>query len=416
MSPQPISLQTLERSSSICRNLLYHRTMILEPIRYMAFRNMKHLSNVMPHHPKPVTADIGSPESYLWIELIQDEMLQDQGIDSSAPNRWLLQLATFTPVKLYEALLYAEIEYLEKWRAEYPLSSNDNLNHFLHSQGDFTERSKQFRDGILHPNEQSIPSEQACLLSGSFNELPQLQRTIDTIVSEVQQTLRLELQRFLMTLPELQRWHCNRNFLLWLSNDDSTFHDDELPAQMLQGMEILNKEHPRISREADSVLPTAYQLETNERVLRCMTNLHSPGTVGGPDEENALQPKVDPRFLKHLEFALNPANGAAQGRHFNQVVRNLPSYIFLLNAVGVLLNETMDRIPLSSVTTNNDDTSDYIRTAMEELTLYQRQSLAGLAKANMALLQGLVQASRTYAVRIQKWRTHTSTLLLPART
>lgn len=161
MNLQPVTLPTLEKSTAIYRNLMYHRTMILEPVRKIAFRNMRHLSKAIANHPRPDQADIKSSEAATWIEQIHHQMLNDQGMESSDLNRLLVQKATFTPVKLYVALLYAEIECLRKWRDEYPLVSNTDLGSFLQEQRDFIEHSKQFRHGLLHPNDQSIPSENA---------------------------------------------------------------------------------------------------------------------------------------------------------------------------------------------------------------------------------------------------------------
>ena len=112
MNAQPADLQTLHFRTTVLRNLIYHRVLILEPIRRMAFRNMRHLSDAMADHPVPAHAEVGSVEFNKWVRELQDRMLRDQGSESSELDRVLIQIATFTPVKLYLGLLYAEIEYL----------------------------------------------------------------------------------------------------------------------------------------------------------------------------------------------------------------------------------------------------------------------------------------------------------------
>ena len=149
-------MPSLERSTAIYRHVMYHRSLILEPIKQIAFRNMRHLSSAMANHPKPKRADIHSSGEQAWIERIQDQMLKDQGVEPSTLDRLLIHKATLTPVKLYEALLYAEIEFLDKWKNEFGLSGHNDLHEFLQAEDEFIERSKDFRHGILHPNEQSI--------------------------------------------------------------------------------------------------------------------------------------------------------------------------------------------------------------------------------------------------------------------
>ena len=389
---QPLSeLQALERSTAIYRNLMYHRVLILEPIRRMAFRNMRHLSSAIAELPKPKNENIGSNDSSAWTKQIQDRMLKDQGREPSDLNRVLVHTATFTPVKLYLALLYAEIESLTNRKSEYPLFNNTDLSEFLLDRTDFIERSKQFRHGILHPNEQSIPSEEAWVGSGFQNELPEVQRTVDSIADRLRATLRQDIDSALEELPEFQQWHCYWGFLTWLSDDESTLLSDATYGELIREIDRMGKEYERICREADSTELTAVQLDTNQRILQCMTNLHMPNIHDVLGEVN-VQPKMNVRFLRRVEFSETLPSGVTVGdRHLSNVISNLSNYNFIIDAVGVLLNETMERIPLGDASTP-EGSNDRIPAAMELLTLYERQSIAGLAKVCVALLYGLVQA------------------------
>ena len=307
MNAQPAGLRTLHFRTAVLRNLIYHRALILEPIRRMAFRNMRHLSDAMAEDGLPADAEVGSVGFNEWVRKLQDRMLRDQGSESSELDRALIQIATFTPVKLYLGLLYAEIEYLEQQADGHPLSGNQDLRDFLRDKGDLVDHSKRFRHGMLHPSGQSISSEEAWISSGFHHDLPRAQMTIDTIIREARETLRLEVESALLELPELQRWHCYQDFLTWLSNNDATLLNDARHNQLIQEIERQNNEYPSILRAAESTQPTEVQLETNGLLFQSLKNLHHPGALGGEvSEEDSPQPGMDPRFLKRVEFAANP--------------------------------------------------------------------------------------------------------------
>ena len=179
-----------------------------------------------------------------WVRELQDRMFRDQGYESSQLNRVLIQVATFTPVKLYLALLYAEIEYLEKRVGEPPFSSNHDLHDLLRGYSDLIEHARRFRDGMLHPSERSIPSEEAWISSGFHRNLPRVQMTIDAIIREARETLRSEVASALLELPDLQRWHCYQDFLAWLSNDAATLFNDTRYNQLIREIKRQNDEYP----------------------------------------------------------------------------------------------------------------------------------------------------------------------------
>lgn len=230
------------------------------------------------------------------------------------------------------------------------------------------------------------------MLSGFQNEFPALQRRLDTIISGVRTPLHSDIQRVLTALPELQQWHCYAGFLSWLSNDDATILNDELYSQLVQEIDRLGKEYPRICQESDSTQLTARQLDLNKRISQCMTNLHPPNANDDLEEES-VQPKMTPRFFRRVEFMDTPPSGITAGdRHLDNVINNLPNYNFIIDAVGILLNETAERVSLGTAAGEPDEANDRILSAMEKLALYERQFIAGLAKVSAALIYGLVQA------------------------
>ena len=393
MNVHQLTLRTLEKSTAIYRNVMYHRNMILESMRHIAFRNMRHLGKAIAIYTKPEDVEIHSAQSEAWIQRVQDQMLKDQGLESSELNRLLAQRATFTPVKLYVALLHAEIEYLDEWKGEYPLSSSTELHHFLSSYSSFVELSRNFRHGILHPNNQSIPSEQAWVLSGFENELPRVQNTVDSILNGLQATLREEIKKILIRLPELQKLHCYMQFLAWLVNDDALLLDDDAYSKLTEEVNRVAEEYTRVYKEAGSLELSPDQLQVNRSIYQCMTNLHPPDAFHEPVEESPLQPKMNSRLLKRVVQFMEtpPCINSTTDRYLNQFANNLPTYTFIIDAVGVLLNETTERVPLAEATDIVGDSNNRILAAMENLAPYERQSIAGQAKVCSALLQGLVR-------------------------
>ena len=309
-SSQPVRLRTLERSTAVFRNLMYHRTLVLEPIRRIALRNMRHLSRIMTEHPKPATADEASTEATAWIERVRDQMLKDQGLEASALNRLLVQRATFTPVKLHAALLYAELDYMRKHRQDYPLQTSRALSTLLRHRSDFLERSKEFRHGILHPSDQSVPSETVWVESGFSNELPIVQREVDAILGDMEQTLRSDVEQRLLGLPELLRWHCNARFLHWVCDDDAVLLNDERFKELTEALGRLDDEYERIGRDSQPPEFSPSVIGQGNRLVRCMTNLHHQFVALSPSDEGHIQPGFRPTFLKRFE-----PRGWPAGRH-----------------------------------------------------------------------------------------------------
>ena len=108
MQPEDLDRAGFDTAVGVYRNLLHHRTVILEGIRLIASRNIIHLTDART----ACAARSQSPDEDDWIARVQARMLADQGLDDSKFNRTVIGWATFYPVQVYLALLYAEIEYI----------------------------------------------------------------------------------------------------------------------------------------------------------------------------------------------------------------------------------------------------------------------------------------------------------------
>ena len=131
----------------VYRNLLHHRTVYLEGIRRIAFRNMIHLREAEgacgPFSP--------SRNRDEWALRVQAKMLEDQGLEDNALNQIVIALATFYPVQIYLALLYAEIEYIGRYRKRTALLEDGDVFDYLDREQETVSRLKGFRTALLHP-------------------------------------------------------------------------------------------------------------------------------------------------------------------------------------------------------------------------------------------------------------------------
>ena len=109
-----ISLKAVGSAVALFRCLRHHRTHLLEGLRRTAARNMRHFERVCEHEPRPRGVELGDPAIERWIERVQIRTLSDQGLPNTRINRAVLPFATFLPVRVYYAALYAEIEFLRR--------------------------------------------------------------------------------------------------------------------------------------------------------------------------------------------------------------------------------------------------------------------------------------------------------------
>ena len=79
---------------------------------------------------------------------VQNRMLQDQNIDPTPTNRWLLECANMNSWDIYICLLYAEIEC---YRSDRKWISIPTLDQFMDDNKEILDMYKLVRDKLLHP-------------------------------------------------------------------------------------------------------------------------------------------------------------------------------------------------------------------------------------------------------------------------
>ena len=180
-----ITAETVEAATRPYRYALNHRNYIVEGIRQVAMRNLNHFTDAVGRNRQNYQVE---DHFDAWISRVQSVMLADQGIEDNSINRAFLTVATFTPVQLFCALLYAEIEFFEKASEELLIYQDARYRECLDQHRDVIAHLKGFRDSFLHPRSRSPSDEQqflAILPTTYAVIIPRLQKEFDEYLHRV---------------------------------------------------------------------------------------------------------------------------------------------------------------------------------------------------------------------------------------
>ena len=337
---EKLNLAGLESAVNRYRNVLHHRTIILEGIRKIAFRNMAHFAEAATYceTKKGIGTDEAAYET--WIHCVQANMLNDQQLENNKINRIMIYFATFAPLWLYLALLYAEIEFFRDSSRKDKLFFDDGLGTYLDKNQKFVDRLKNFRHSFLHVGEQGFPVDQDIARPDLNNIVPVLQKNID----EYLQRTRFKLFRYLVSnlehLPEIQRRYCESLFLD-LNIRRMELHND------LKGMEHCVNQVQKLSQKIENIpdnvrcwSPNLKQRQVASNIAQCLNEL-SPS---GP-EQQFTQPetKQTPMYFNPLLAFLSERKPIFHGnsRHENHITQHIDYYTRMIITAGVLLNEVI---------------------------------------------------------------------------
>ena len=177
MRPEDLDRAGFDAAVGVYRNLFHHRMVIAEGIRLIASRNMIHLTEARA----ACAAYARSLDEDDWIARVQAKMLADQGLEDSKLNRTVIGWATFYPVQVYLALLYAELEYIRRNRDKSALLEDDEAFSYFDEKHEAISKLKGFRTALLHPVKSESASLEADFLSHnqSYNAAPEMQDVVD---------------------------------------------------------------------------------------------------------------------------------------------------------------------------------------------------------------------------------------------
>ena len=363
-SIENLEIKHLESLVHPYQNLFHHRTVILEGIRKIAFRNMIHLENTMNFLEE--SSKYGSKDK-LKIERIKAKMLTDQGLENNTTNQAVIEWATFFPLQLYLALLYAEIEFYQRSMAQNPILFYKDFSNYIDDNKELLYALKQFRNSFLHPNTNQYSLERAFLqTSPSYNIAPELQNRLDEYIRRLRISLLNTLKEELFQLPEIQQVYCQDRFL-HINIMRMSYHQD------IQGImhcedqvRKLSYKMEHISNADRSWQPTPQQRDKGYRLAECL-NIVSPS---GPEQEltppETLQPPIHDNILSFLSsLILTPPISTTTDRYTNHIKRSLRSYCRIVITGLVLLNENHH---LSTALLKADPANEQILKDPEALT------------------------------------------------
>lgn len=337
-------------------NLFYHRTVILERIRKIAFRNMCHLTEATEHCNNRTNGKAS-------IECIQAKMLRDQGLENNKTNRTVIGWATFYPLQLYLALFYAEIESFEKLKKTHNIYADDELDSYLETNKELICRFRKFRHSFLHPSQNSIFAElQFLQVESSYNLAPILQGKFDGYLQRLRSKLSNYLLDILNRLPEIQRLYCFHSFLGLNLERMNLYHDLAGMERCVSQIEELSQRITALPDRIQSWLPNQKQTKVASRIAQCL-NEASPawhevqsiqmgsdlvqnfeGDTSIVSEVQSTDPvetqtAMQDRIIAMLASGRRISNCLGSGRHATHLKKNIGFYIRILITSIVLWNE-----------------------------------------------------------------------------
>ncbi len=382
-----ISLARIAPTADLFSNFHYHRTVILEGLRRTAYRNMRHLSLVEQRvGPPPRSASPASPPVARWVERIQAEQLRDQGLPNTALNRTLVQRATFLPVKLYFAVLYAELEFLQKHAKPRARLYDRRATEACAEHIELIQKLKLFRHGLLHPKPGISSAEAELLTAGLYKNVAILQTELDQSINRIRQKVRHGLDRVLDELPDAQVLICKYMHLKECSEHpifiqhagNITSLTDELQA-------IADRLQQPASRNALSE-PSSRQVDHARQISQWLTSTSALRTVGDFPDHDTFQPPMEPSLSRPLDPPTQRAELKLTGRTASHISAQWGGYVSLMLTAGVLLNETRQSQRMLSVHAIDQGATSQFVSTLTEAAPSEFVRLAALGRVTTALL------------------------------
>ena len=275
------------------------------------------------------------------VERVQAVMLGDQGMENNRFNRAVLPLATYYPVQIYLALLYAEIEFFERTSKNLGIYRDPDYRKCIDEHEDAIAPLKAFRDSFLHPRPDSHSDEMRFVLAtpDSYNIAPYLQSEFDGYLYRVRARLVDALLRTLSALPDAQRLYCLREFFR-LNTVRMAVHQDET------GLEHLSDQSKRLSQELDrlsettrSWSPDRKQRDTARRLAQCLDDVSPSMQEQQYDTPGPRQTPLSANMILMSAGDQSPLPLERKDKHQRHLVQNAVYYQPLVDCALVLWNE-----------------------------------------------------------------------------
>ena len=331
MSLENLNISEIGDAVQSYRNLLHHRTVYLEGVRSVAFRNVLHLFDAQD------AVDLTMDE-YEWIAAIQSKMLQDQGLHDNAINRYIVSLATFGPLQAYLALFYAEIEYIRKLRRKSRFFIEAEFSNYLDENEETIDKLKQLRDAFLHPSKKSLQSEMEFLYQdSSLSDIPERQNLLDGYLQSTRSKLNEGLILMLSELPESQKLYCLKLGLL-KNLDRMTTHKDPTGIEHVKGQIAgLDARAAQIT----SFTPSAQQ----KRFANKLSDYLNEVSPSGPEQTRKILPgnqtPINFEFVAPFFSGESKVEGRRESKSTKHTIENIGFIQRMLVTAGALINESV---------------------------------------------------------------------------
>ena len=128
------------------KRLRWHRCLLVEAMRVIAFRNMDHM------YVTRLELGVSGWADPVAFGRVLDKMLLDQDMEPTKPNRFVLGWAGWASWDIdYMCLLYAGVEQYEAVSAEHPEIRFSPIEMFLLDNRNLVEHLRRVRNKLLHP-------------------------------------------------------------------------------------------------------------------------------------------------------------------------------------------------------------------------------------------------------------------------
>ena len=391
---EDLRLDEIVEAVTLYRNLADHRHMVLEPVRGIASRNMYGVSRAQQcagKRPSETSDDASKQE---WVSRVQAEQLAEQGIEDNAQNRWLLESATFSPVRLYFSLLYAEIEFYRKHCVKCRWMADNELISVLKAGVTEIRYLEKLRDTFVHPQAATAEAEEEFLRQHRHNWVPAFNVAFDEGLERVRRAICVHLKDLLDDLPANQQTGCRYRFLdlamkHWLWGYDVK----SLEALEQIGKNLLDRNaewrsDPEASRPNERQLDNAGKLAT---IMCDMIPFRPPPEAAETDHRS---PSFNAQFLNPIVHGMEAAKGMS-GRLRGKAGRSLESnrghYLRNLITVSVLMNEARYTVGEEAQEILNSQLKSGGPSKPLDMPEREKRKISGLAKVEFALLVGMLK-------------------------
>lgn len=391
LRPEDLDRAGFDAAVGVYRNLLHHRTVIVEGIRLIAARNMIHLTEARV----ACAAHSRSPDEDDWIARVQAKMLADQGLVESKLNRTIIGWATFNPVQVYLALLYAEIEYIQKNRNRSAFLVDNDAFSYFDRNGEVISKLQGFRTAFLHPVRPDSASLEADFLAygQSYNAAPEIQKVVDEYLYRLRRRLIPPLSTVISNLPKLQRLCCLTRAFMINFNRMEIHQDLDGMNHVAAEMKEITAERVEVSAEIESWSPTPAQKKLMVKLADFLDVL-SPSKGEQRFENPATrQPPMAFHVLAPLFLGRGGSERYGDSKVAKRAVGNAEFITRLLIAAGILLHEgitAQGELPLSHIRQMSKrsflDELDTRWNALQERGIQAAERIAAPIRVSAALL------------------------------